>query len=243
MSARHATGVRRLDDLLQGGLPDRSHTLLYGPKFLGKEVLAREFFLEGLRRGEPGLMVTTDACCEDLRASMAAAEPRFPGFEQAGLVRFVDTYSRAIGLEGGPRHATFVDSAVDLNAVAAAVHEAAADLAREHRSHRLVFDSLSTLITYTNAAAVFRFLQVLGGRTRRAGATGLVLLDQGMHAEADVVTLKHLTDGVIEVRNGTGKSLLHLEGLGVTENIGWVEYRFGEAAFEITGSFAAGRIR
>jgi hypothetical protein len=71
----------------------------------------------------------------------------------------------------------------------------------------------------------------------------MLQLEAGMHAEADVQMLKHLAHGVIEVRSEAGKPLLRVEGLGVTESRGWVEYRFGERNVELIGSFAAGRIR
>src|SRR2546421_130053 len=79
----------------------------------------------------------------------------------------------------------------------------------EHAEHRLLVDSASTLITYTNAQTVFRFLQVLVGKAKRAGATTMLLLEQGMHADAEVQTFKHLCDGMIEMRIEGPNHVLH----------------------------------
>jgi circadian clock protein KaiC len=48
-------GVRGLDELLMGGVPRESTTMLLGPSGSGKTILGLEFLVEGARNGEPGL--------------------------------------------------------------------------------------------------------------------------------------------------------------------------------------------
>lgn len=237
------TGVKRLDELLDGGLPEQSCTMVVGPPFLGKDVLTRMFVLQGLRQGTPALMVCTDASASEVAMRLTDIDPDVPQYLEKGLLRFVDTYSRTIGEDEEHPCAEYVDGTLNLSAISAAVNAAERKLLETSNSHRLVFDSLSTLLAYTNPQTTFRFLQVLIGKTKRAGATSLMLLESGMHAEADVQMLKHLMDGFIEAKPENGKFLLRVEGLGVTDSRGWVEYRFTEHQLEITGSFAAGRIR
>ena len=237
------SGVRRLDDLLDGGLPPDSTTLLYGPAFLGKEILARRFFLHGLSLGQPGIFVLTGQAASDVRAQLEEMDPKYPDYERAGLAHFVDTYSKSIGAEDDHAYSEYVDGPMNLNAVSLAVNNAQRKIIAEHPHHRLVLDSISTLVTYTNAQTVFRFLQVLVGKAKRAGATSMLLLQAGMHPDAEVQTFKHLADGVVEVKHEGGANVLHVLGVGVTESPGWVEYRFTPKTFDVTGSFAAGRIR
>lgn len=52
---RVPTGVPGLDDLVEGGLPAGSVTLLTGPSGAGKTTFALQFLLEGIGRGEPCL--------------------------------------------------------------------------------------------------------------------------------------------------------------------------------------------
>ncbi|HSJ14638.1 MAG TPA: ATPase domain-containing protein [Longimicrobiales bacterium] len=54
---RVPTGVPGLDDMLDGGLPSGSSTLLAGPSGSGKTTFALQFALEGVRHGEPALCV------------------------------------------------------------------------------------------------------------------------------------------------------------------------------------------
>lgn len=238
-----ATGIRRLDDLLGGGVPPNSATLLYSPPFIGREVLARLFLLTGMRSGVPGVQVLTDQAAGEMRKEFQAMDPHFPDFERNGLAQFVDCYSRTIGVLDQEPNVEYVDGVVNLNQVSLAVNSAERKLIREHADHRLVIDSVSTLIAYTNAATAFRFLQVLVGKTKAAGATVFMTMEQGMHTEAEVQMVKHLVNGVIELKQEQGKYFVRVEGLGVTQDRGWIDYRFGLGTFEITGSFAAGRIR
>ena len=53
---RASTGVKRLDEMLGGGVPEGYSVLVSGPSGSGKSVLATEFIMEGVRRDEPGLI-------------------------------------------------------------------------------------------------------------------------------------------------------------------------------------------
>lgn len=54
---RVAIGVPRLDEMLGGGLPSGYSLLVAGPSGSGKTILATAFLAEGVRRGEPGVIV------------------------------------------------------------------------------------------------------------------------------------------------------------------------------------------
>jgi circadian clock protein KaiC len=54
---RLAMGVPGLDDMLGGGLPSGYSMLVAGPSGSGKTILATAFLAEGVRRGEPGVIV------------------------------------------------------------------------------------------------------------------------------------------------------------------------------------------
>jgi circadian clock protein KaiC len=55
--ARLTMGVPGLDDMLGGGLPAGYSMLVAGPSGSGKTILATAFLAEGVRRGEPGVIV------------------------------------------------------------------------------------------------------------------------------------------------------------------------------------------
>ena len=53
---RLSTGIRRLDEMLGGGVPRGYSVMVAGPSGSGKTVLSGQFIVEGVRRGEPGLI-------------------------------------------------------------------------------------------------------------------------------------------------------------------------------------------
>jgi len=54
---RLTTGIPRLDEMLGGGLPSGYSLLVAGPSGSGKTILATKFLSEGVRCGEPGVIV------------------------------------------------------------------------------------------------------------------------------------------------------------------------------------------
>jgi len=50
------TGIRRLDEMLGGGVPRGYSVMVAGPSGSGKTVLSGQFIVEGVRRGEPGVI-------------------------------------------------------------------------------------------------------------------------------------------------------------------------------------------
>ncbi len=65
---RVTTGVHGLDEMLGGGLPRASATVLQGGTGTGKTLLGLQFLLEGARRGESGILFTLEESPDQLRA-------------------------------------------------------------------------------------------------------------------------------------------------------------------------------
>lgn len=198
--------------------------------------------MTGLKRGEPLVLVLTDVSAQEARDRFSSNYPEFVKAEAAGLVYYVDTFSKSIGIADKDPYTAYVDSLANFNAVNLAVNAAQRKLVGHHAQHRFVFDNLSTLIAQTNTQTAFRFLHVLMGRVRAAGGTSVLLLDRGMHDETDVQTIQHLAACVVEMKKDQNRYLLRVEGHAPSSH-GWVDYRFTPKSLELTGSFATGRIR
>lgn len=54
--SRLSTGIRTLDKMLGGGLPEGESLLLAGPSGAGKSTVGMQFIDEGLRQGQPGII-------------------------------------------------------------------------------------------------------------------------------------------------------------------------------------------
>ena len=62
---RISTGVNGLDNIIQGGIPKNSITLVSGPPGSGKSIFCFQFLYEGVKRGEKCLFLTLDKKVEN----------------------------------------------------------------------------------------------------------------------------------------------------------------------------------
>ncbi len=241
---RQSTGVRRLDDLLFGGLPSGAQVLVSGPAHTGKELLARLFVAEGLRRGIPAIWVVADKTFTQVREEMVQLLPSYRELEGRGLVRYVDLYSRSLGVtqsEPGVRLFQTTDRGV-LDQLTQTVNSYSQELKEKAPTYRLVFESVSTVTAYLDTAAMFRFLQPFTGRRKLDGAAGYYLLETGMHTESDLETLEHMVDGSINLKVEQLKTFLSVRGVSDVQSRAWVGYTFTKRAFSL-GSFSLDHIR
>jgi circadian clock protein KaiC len=69
---RLATGIAGLDQMLGGGVPRSSATVVEGGTGTGKTLIGLRFLVEGARRGEPGILLTLEESIPQLQAIAAA---------------------------------------------------------------------------------------------------------------------------------------------------------------------------
>ncbi|MFL5311283.1 MAG: ATPase domain-containing protein, partial [Myxococcales bacterium] len=67
LAERAPTGIAGLDEMLGGGLPRASSTVIQGATGTGKTLLGLQFLLEGVRGGEPGIHFTLEETADQLR--------------------------------------------------------------------------------------------------------------------------------------------------------------------------------
>lgn len=85
-SGRVSSGVPGLDEMLGGGLPGRSATLIAGPSGAGKTLLGLHFADEGVRNGERCHYVSFRENAEQLLQKAAAFGFELPAAAEAGLL-------------------------------------------------------------------------------------------------------------------------------------------------------------
>ncbi len=85
---RLSIGVAGLDEMLHGGLPAQSSTVVLGPTGAGKTALSLQF-LAGSSADEPGLMLSFYESRAQLRARAVGVAPHFAAMADAGHVTFL----------------------------------------------------------------------------------------------------------------------------------------------------------
>jgi KaiC/GvpD/RAD55 family RecA-like ATPase len=86
---RLSTGIPGLDDLIEGGFPEKSIVLLSGGTGCGKTTFSTQFLMEGLNKGENVLYITLEESPEDIKLDAMQYGHDFAKFEEEGLCRIV----------------------------------------------------------------------------------------------------------------------------------------------------------
>lgn len=86
---RVQTGIRGLDDLISGGLPKRSITLVSGPPGSGKSIFCFQFLYEGVQKKEKGLFLTLDKKVDSVLVQAKELGFDFQPAVEEGQVKFL----------------------------------------------------------------------------------------------------------------------------------------------------------
>jgi len=90
---RLTMGVPRLDDMLGGGLPSGYSLLVAGPSGSGKTILATAFLVEGIRCGEPGVIVAFE------QTPSQSWNPTIDTMVRAGQIGLINTRSLDLSMD------------------------------------------------------------------------------------------------------------------------------------------------
>jgi KaiC/GvpD/RAD55 family RecA-like ATPase len=237
---RLPTGIPRLDDLLLGGLPTRAHVVVLGDAFVGKEIVLYSFIAEGLKRGEPALLVTGTRSPEEVAASLGLVLPQFKEYEQLGMVSWID----ASGAGHPPAPGRMVLSGPsDRAGILKNLVQVSKKLEEDHRGpFRVGFLGLSAVVGGGDAHGGTAFLQNAVGILKLRDALAMYTLEGGAVPEAQVEALLGRMDGAILFRQDRDKTFLSVKGLGEVQTHDWVECRATNRTL-VVGSFALERIR
>ena len=86
---RISTGIERLDEILSGGLPSNSITLVSGTPGSGKTILCYHYLWEGLNCGEKCLFITSDERIENVIKQAKELGFDFRSWIEAGKIKFI----------------------------------------------------------------------------------------------------------------------------------------------------------
>ncbi|MGA9400699.1 RAD55 family ATPase [Haladaptatus sp.] len=189
-----------------------TNLLVAGPPMTGKRRLTFDVLAHGDDSGT--IIVTTKSTGKQVLSEYESR--RTDGDSPIGIV---DCVSKQQGMNPGPLDGIeFASSPVDMTGIGIKLSEF---LQRFYdsgvRSNRIAFDSLSTLLMYSNLQTVFRFLHVFTGRVQSAEALGLFVIDSWAHDAKTLSTLRQLFDGEIEIREADDdESEVRIKGIGPT---------------------------
>jgi KaiC/GvpD/RAD55 family RecA-like ATPase len=239
---RLPTGTPRLDDLLLGGIPPKSHVVLVGDAFVGKEVVLYAFIAEGLKRGEPAILITATRPPSEVAESLGVVLPQFREYEQMGMVTWIDA-SGSVPETVMDLHRLVTKGSDDRAGILSLLVKSAQ--VREDQKQlpfRVGFLGLAAVLAHGDERASFSFLQNVVGILKPRSSLAMYSLEGAALSDAQVETLLSRMDGAIIFRQDRGRTALSVKGLGEVQTRDWVECRATNRAL-IVGSFALERIR
>jgi KaiC/GvpD/RAD55 family RecA-like ATPase len=174
----------------------------------GKKEFIENYARNAVKDNKALLFVLTDKNPGQLKQELLKDKVFFK------IIYFVDCYSQQAGLNlQKSDNIKYVSGPLALNELSIAVSDFQREFLKKEAPHLIILDSLSTLLMYSNAEAIARFLQVFIAKIRNLKGEVIFTIEQGMHDEKAVVTIEHLMDSVIEVKK-EGHKLLTKENGG-----------------------------
>ncbi|MDW7726504.1 MAG: ATPase domain-containing protein [Candidatus Methanoperedens sp.] len=226
-------GIKELDSIT-GSIKKGSNIMLIGPPMSGKETILNNIMYNGaVKNGNAVIKVTTRNPASQILEWFNENNMSLPDSK----IGIIDCITKTLGKEAvETENIKIANSPVDLTGIGVKISQFFEDffIKKKIAEIQLHVDSLSTLMMYSNIQTVFRFLHVFTGRIKAAGAMGLFLVEDGMHDEKDIITLKQLFDGLIEVKIENDSNFIRVVGLS-SKPTPWFEFEIDGARIKILG--------
>jgi circadian clock protein KaiC len=183
-TARAATGVAGLDDILGGGLPSQRMYLVEGDPGAGKTTLSLQFLREGVRRGERCLYITLSESRQEIDAVAAAHGWSIDGIDILEVSTALPEDDNTIFVPG---EAELGERTTEIMAAVERIQPT-----------RIVLDSCTELRLLAQSPLRFRRqLMTLKGDLSKRGCT-VILIDNPGSPEGDSM-LQSMVHGVIRL--------------------------------------------
>lgn len=198
MTEREPTGISKLDEMLEGGIPKGSSVMVIGEPGTGKSLFCNQFLGKGLKEEQGALYITLDNSPEDI---INEAKDFGWDFEDSDKFIIMDVYSWKLGEEITGDYA--VQGPSDLNQLNMTLSDALGDIGDCDK--RVVMDSASSLTFFTDTSSTVRFLQVVSAKTKSNNGVLLMTVEEGVHDNQTLSTLNYTADGVIKLKKEDGE--------------------------------------
>ncbi len=194
----------------------------------GKSLLSEQMMFEDLKKGRPCVFVSTGDFPSNIRENMSSMGLNTAGYEQSGLLTFVDGYSSEAGQES--REKISIPSLSDLTTMNMKITSSLP--AEAFKGGSLYFDSLTPLASKTKPESLISFVQTVGAKVRGLG--GKAFFTVGPSIDGGVQRrLEDIADCVVQMEafeeRGVRRSRLRIAKLRTKRfQQGWEIYTIEE---------------
>jgi KaiC domain protein len=191
---RVRTYVPGLDEILYGGIPERSAVLISGGPGTGKSILGKQFLYNGLTRGEPCVFVALEEHPAATRRSFRHFGWDVDRYEREGRCAIVDAFTAGVGA-AAQREKYLVKDVDNVHELIDVLRQAIKDTGAQ----RITIDSVSTL--YLTKPAVARSIVMMLKRVIAGlGATAMFVSQVSVGERGfGGPGVEHAVDGIIRL--------------------------------------------
>lgn len=150
------------NSLTGGELSGGTSVTVEGNTGSGKTLLLEQLMGEDLKKGRPCVFVSTGDFPDNIRSNMKMIGVDITGYEQKGLLTFVDGYSPEAGQES--KEKISIPSLGDLTTLG--IKLSSAFPAPDFRGGSLYFDSLTPLASKARPESIVSFVQSVGAKVK-----------------------------------------------------------------------------
>ena len=169
------TWIEGFDEMLGGGLPDKSVILMLGEPGSEYDTFAQQLLYQHALKGGKVAYFTSFRSPEIIREDFETFGWNISSLEEANQWIFVDVRS--------PEASRTLEKEIPL---------------RIREGRWILIGSLSSLLLVQEYQSILKLIELLLDSTRKHGGIHFLLLTQGMHGPQTEMTLQYLADGVIE---------------------------------------------
>jgi KaiC/GvpD/RAD55 family RecA-like ATPase len=183
----------------EGGIPEKSTTLIYGPPKTGKSIFCNQFTYSGLSNQEPCLYISTDKGVKQVQRDMMDFQWFIQNFIKNQNIYFVDGISHLTGVKFDNKNNIVYSSVSNPADLMVKVGIGTRNVYRTSNNFRSILDSLNTLFAFNPDQMVIRILKAYLRRITEAGGTGLIAYTEGITDPKTEKELKSLFNNTIRL--------------------------------------------
>lgn len=230
----YSLGIKELDDLV-GGIREGTNLMIIGPPMSRKDELLDVIVYHSFSNADDSAIIVSTREPGERLLGWFEEQNFDPSTVNIGIV---DCVTKTLGIGAADtENIKRASSPVDLTGIGVKISQFFEDFFVNKNAPRvrLCINSLSTILMYSNLQTVFRFLHVFTGRVKAAGGFGLYVVEDEMHDQQTIATLKQLFDGLIEIKSMGDSYAMRVVGLS-PKPTPWFEYSIDGTEILFSGS-------
>jgi circadian clock protein KaiC len=228
---RTPSGIKGLDDLVGGGLPRGTWTLIYGENGTGKTIIGMGFTWQGLCAGEACVYEVTDQPVEHLRTYFRSFGWDLDPFEKTQQIRFRQLFPR-YSTPYDP-HVTYVTGRPFAHTTRA-FHEEMLRQRTGSEVARIVSDNESLNLIRSGFEEELRTLEWAKEWAMKYGICGIRCVSRDLQDPQAEAMLRQYHDNIIELRLGDAGRELRIMKMFATEHpVDWMPFEISHEGLQL----------